>query len=251
MQTDKAFIYAVGRKVKRETEVCRYHCIGWSTGKNCKLIIGIDVENRAYWLTVTNQSYYAEEIEQEAAHELPDKKPPSPWPSQGHVKFDNVVLKYCPELPPVLKGISMDVRGGEKIGIAGRTGAGKSSLMSAIHQEKYLGSREPRDTPKSLGFPGFSEILKDFQRFSKQLRFGCYQHRRCGYSELIEDEGGNLSIGQRSLVSLAPGQIAEFDTPANLYQVTNGIFRSMCERLSITQDNIRIATKIREDDDAI
>ena len=42
----------------------------------------------------------------------------------------DVVLRYRPELPPVLKGLSMSVQGGEKIGIVGRTGAGKSSIMS-------------------------------------------------------------------------------------------------------------------------
>jgi ABC-type multidrug transport system fused ATPase/permease subunit len=68
--------------------------------------------------------YYAEEIEQEPAHELPDNKPPAPWPSQGRVEFNNVVLKYRPELPPVLKSISFSVKAGEKIGIIGRTGAG-------------------------------------------------------------------------------------------------------------------------------
>ena len=43
----------------------------------------------------------------------------------------DVVLKYRPELPPVLKGLSMSVQGGEKIGIVGRTGAVKSSIMSS------------------------------------------------------------------------------------------------------------------------
>ncbi|KAJ3795163.1 ABC transporter [Lentinula aff. detonsa] len=386
----------------------------------------IDVENRAYWLTVTNQRwlgirldflgtiltfvvalltvgtrftispsqtglvlsyilsiqqafgwlvrqsaevendmnsvervvYYAEEIEQEAAHELPDKKPPSPWPSRGHVVFKDVVLKYRPELPPVLKGISVNVQGGEKIGIVGRTGAGKSSLMSAIYRLVELDSGSISIDGVDIASVGLSDlrsglsiIPQDALLFSGTLRtnldpFNLHDDAKLwdalkrsylvdntkrasvitsssetgGYSgsdtpvnrftldSVIEDEGGNLSIGQRSLVSLAralvkdtkvlildeatasvdyetdrniqdtitnefedrtilciahrlrtiigydricvldAGQIAEFDTPTNLYQNANGIFRSMCERSSITQDDIRLATKLRVED---
>jgi len=63
--------------------------------------------------------FYATGIEQEAPHELPDK-PPTSWPADGRVELKDVVFKYRPELPPVLKGISMTVNGGEKIGIVGR-----------------------------------------------------------------------------------------------------------------------------------
>ncbi|GMF30263.1 unnamed protein product [Phytophthora lilii] len=51
------------------------------------------------------------------------------WPSQGAIKFDNVCLKLRPDLPLLLM---MDIRGGEKVGICGRTGAGKSSRMIAL-----------------------------------------------------------------------------------------------------------------------
>ena len=44
------------------------------------------------------------------------------------------MLRYRPELPPVLKGLSMSVQGGEKIGIVGWTGAGKSSIMTALYR---------------------------------------------------------------------------------------------------------------------
>ncbi|KAJ3876293.1 ABC transporter [Lentinula edodes] len=301
--------------------------------------------------------YYAEEIEQEAAHELPDKRPPSPWPSQGHVEFKDVILKYRPELPPVLKGISMNVKGGEKIGIVGRTGAGKSSLMSAIYRLVELASGSISIDGVNIANVGLTDlrtglsiIPQDALLFSGTLRtnldpFNLHddaklwdalrrsylvdnskrasvltsdsdleEHgsdtpvNRFTLDSVIEDEGGNLSIGQRSLVSLAralvketkvlildeatasvdyetdrkiqdtithefqdrtilciahrlrtiisydricvldAGQIAEFDTPANLYKNPHGIFRSMCERSSITLDDIRIATKVRLED---
>ncbi|KAF9022512.1 hypothetical protein BDZ89DRAFT_203913 [Hymenopellis radicata] len=61
-------------------------------------------------------------IEQEAPHVIEATKPPPHWPDCGALKFENVQMSYRPGLPKVLKGISMDIRGGEKIGIVGRTG---------------------------------------------------------------------------------------------------------------------------------
>ncbi|KAI5307223.1 hypothetical protein KEM56_002596 [Ascosphaera pollenicola] len=62
----------------------------------------------------------------------------SSWPQAGRIKFENVQMRYRPGLPLVLKGLSMDVQGGEKIGIVGRTGAGKSSIMSALFRLSEL-----------------------------------------------------------------------------------------------------------------
>lgn len=64
--------------------------------------------------------HYTNSVEQEPPHEIKDKKPPPTWPSEGRVEISDIVLKYRPELPPVLKGVSMTVSGGEKIGIVGR-----------------------------------------------------------------------------------------------------------------------------------
>jgi len=54
----------------------------------------------------------------------------NPWPTGGKIEFQEVILRYRPELPPALKGISMIVNGGEKIGLVGRTGSGKSTLAA-------------------------------------------------------------------------------------------------------------------------
>ncbi|RMJ22071.1 ATP-dependent bile acid permease [Aspergillus sp. HF37] len=72
------------------------------------------------------------EVEQEAQGVIPDSRPPSNWPSQGAVEFVDYTTRYRPDLEPVLKGISFAVRAGEKVGIVGRTGAGKSSLALAL-----------------------------------------------------------------------------------------------------------------------
>ncbi|KAF1322516.1 Atp-binding protein, partial [Globisporangium splendens] len=54
------------------------------------------------------------------------------WPEQGNIVFSNVLVKYHPQARPVLHGVSFSIRGGEKVGICGRTGAGKSSLLLAL-----------------------------------------------------------------------------------------------------------------------
>jgi ATP-binding cassette, subfamily C (CFTR/MRP), member 1 len=56
------------------------------------------------------------------------------WPSKGEIKFEDVVMPYLPGKPPVLKGISFSIHEGEKIGVVGRTGAGKSSLIVAMYR---------------------------------------------------------------------------------------------------------------------
>lgn len=54
------------------------------------------------------------------------------WPAHGQVEFQDVVLRYRPDTDIVLKHLSFTVKPGEKIGIVGRTGAGKSTICLAL-----------------------------------------------------------------------------------------------------------------------
>ncbi|KAK1940463.1 ABC transporter C family member 2 [Phytophthora citrophthora] len=154
------------------------------------------------------------------------------WPSQGAIKFDNLCLKYRPELPLVLRGVSMDVRGGEKVGICGRTGAGKSSLMIALFRicEFHSGSvsidgldisqLKLHELRRSLAI-----IPQDPVLFSGPLRenldpFGEYSDAEiwtvlqqvhmsdslakwgAGLDFQVSECGDNLSVGQRQLVCI-------------------------------------------------
>ncbi|XP_026805613.1 probable multidrug resistance-associated protein lethal(2)03659 [Rhopalosiphum maidis] len=72
-------------------------------------------------------------IPQEAALESsPDKKPPKEWPDKGQIVFDNFYLRYSLDAAHVLKNLNFQIQAMEKIGIVGRTGAGKSSLIGAL-----------------------------------------------------------------------------------------------------------------------
>ena len=74
--------------------------------------------------------FYGTELEEEAPLQMGTV--PENWPEKGRIEFKTAEMRYRPELPLVLKGLSMDVQVGERIGIVGRTGAGKSSIMSAL-----------------------------------------------------------------------------------------------------------------------
>ncbi|KAF5658311.1 hypothetical protein FHETE_9965 [Fusarium heterosporum] len=63
---------------------------------------------------------------------LEGEKPSAAWPTSGTMEIDNLEVSYAPELPPVLKGISFNVKNNERVGVVGRTGAGKSSLTLAL-----------------------------------------------------------------------------------------------------------------------
>eukprot|EP01116_Phalansterium_solitarium_P010898 TRINITY_DN263_c0_g2_i2.p1 TRINITY_DN263_c0_g2~~TRINITY_DN263_c0_g2_i2.p1 ORF type:complete len:1470 (+),score=645.31 TRINITY_DN263_c0_g2_i2:96-4505(+) len=72
------------------------------------------------------------ELPTEGATVIEDSRPPANWPSEAKIQFRNVKLRYREGLELVLRGISFDVKPKEKIGVVGRTGAGKSSLMLAL-----------------------------------------------------------------------------------------------------------------------
>ena len=59
-------------------------------------------------------------------------RPPVDWPSAGKIQFKDVVVKYRPDLPPVLKRVNFTINPREKVGIVGRTGAGKSTLIQVL-----------------------------------------------------------------------------------------------------------------------
>ncbi|KAF2263838.1 hypothetical protein CC78DRAFT_533624 [Lojkania enalia] len=72
------------------------------------------------------------DVDQEAAAIVPENRPPTNWPNQGSVEFISYSTRYRTEFDLVLKNISFKILPGEKVGVVGRTGAGKSSLALAL-----------------------------------------------------------------------------------------------------------------------
>ncbi|GFY57332.1 multidrug resistance-associated protein 5 [Trichonephila inaurata madagascariensis] len=100
--------------------------------------LGCELESR--FTSVERIQSYVEELESEAPPVI-DKMRPSPdWPTRGHITFKDVNMRYRPGLPLVLKGLTFEIEHQEKIGIVGRTGAGKSSLGAALFRLVELAS---------------------------------------------------------------------------------------------------------------
>ncbi|KAI9890890.1 MAG: hypothetical protein M1814_003529 [Vezdaea aestivalis] len=72
------------------------------------------------------------DVDQEAVAINEDCRPAKDWPSRGSVKFSEYTTRYRPDLDPVLRNVTFSIEPREKVGIVGRTGAGKSSLALAL-----------------------------------------------------------------------------------------------------------------------
>ncbi|XP_014733665.1 PREDICTED: canalicular multispecific organic anion transporter 2 [Sturnus vulgaris] len=173
------------------------------------------------------------ETETEAPWIIEDKRPPENWPSKGELEFVNYSVRYRKGLDLVLKGLNLQVHGGEKIGIVGRTGAGKSSMtlclfrileavkgeikidgvkiseiglhdlrsrLTIIPQDPVLFSGTLRMNLDPFNKYSDEEIWKALE-LSHLKRFVSSQPSMLDYE--CSEGGENLSVGQRQLVCLA------------------------------------------------
>lgn len=76
-------------------------------------------------------------IEDQSGHDVP-----AAWPAEGRLEVQGLVAGYASDLPPVLKGLTFCIAKNERVGVVGRTGAGKSSLTLALF--RFLEARDGR-----------------------------------------------------------------------------------------------------------
>lgn len=173
------------------------------------------------------------ELPSEGPSVIEGNRPPPGWPSAGSIRFEDVVLRYRPELPPVLHGISFTISPSDKVGIVGRTGAGKSSMLNALFRLVELEKGRIliddcdvskfglMDLRKVLGIIPQSPVL-----FSGTVRFNLdpfnehndadlweslerahlkdvIRRNPLGLDAEVSEAGENFSVGQRQLLSLS------------------------------------------------
>ncbi|XP_064381882.1 ATP-binding cassette sub-family C member 4-like isoform X1 [Halichondria panicea] len=173
-------------------------------------------------------------LESEASLEtiLPNHKPSPEWPEEGRIKMENVSFQYSPELPLVLKDLNLTIQPGEKVGVVGRTGAGKSSLLSVLYRLAEPSGVITIDgvDVQSIGLHDLrnkmSIIPQDPVLFSGTMRYNLDPFNEFSDNELwnvleqvqlkgaveqlegqlageVSEGGSNFSVGQKQLVCLA------------------------------------------------
>jgi len=173
-----------------------------------------------------------EETPQEAALHLPQSDPPPTWPVYGNITFDRYSARYRAGLDLVLSDLTCDIHGGEKIGIVGRTGAGKSSVTLALFRIIEAAAGGISIDGVNIAHLGLTRlrsaltiIPQDPVLFSGTLRFNLdpfnnhtdseiwralslahlgetARQLAGGLDHVVAEGGANLSVGQRQLVCL-------------------------------------------------
>ena len=104
------------------------------------------------------------EIDTEAAYYSGDEaqliEAPSDWPRNGSISFDRICARYRPELPLVLENVTFEVKSNEKVGVVGRTGSGKSTLMNLLFRIVELDSGSISIDGVNIAQLGLSQLRK-------------------------------------------------------------------------------------------
>ena len=183
------------------------------------------------WMTSIQRVLNYTEIEPEPGYAL-ERFAPAGWDKTGVLEFQDVSLCYFPGGPNVLENVSCVIEAGEKVGIVGRTGAGKSSLVASLFRmpehcgKIFLGDvcvselnlQEARMALTAIPqdpifFPGtLRRNLDPFQEYNDQEIYEALE--KAHVKSLLEknpdklnsrvtERGNNFSVGERQLLCLA------------------------------------------------
>uniref|UniRef100_A0A1J3HWA7 ABC-type xenobiotic transporter n=6 Tax=Noccaea caerulescens TaxID=107243 RepID=A0A1J3HWA7_NOCCA len=191
-----------------------------------------------WYCTLSNSIISVERIKQymsipeEPPAVVDDRRPPSSWPANGTIYLQDLKIRYRPNAPLVLKGISCTFREGTRVGVVGRTGSGKSTLISAlfrlvepasgcilidgidiskiglkdlrmklsiIPQEPTLFRGCIRTNLDPLGVYSDDEIWKALEKCQLKATISNLPNK---LDSSVSDEGENWSVGQRQLFCL-------------------------------------------------
>ncbi|XP_064319960.1 ATP-binding cassette sub-family C member 2 isoform X2 [Phalacrocorax carbo] len=203
----------------------------------------LNVTQTLNWLVRTSSELETNIVAVERVHEytkvkkeapwVTEKRPPHGWPSKGEIQFVDLQVRYRPELELVLQGITCNIGSTEKVGVVGRTGAGKSSLSNCLFRvleaaggtiiidEVDIATIGLHDLRQKLTiipqdpvlFTGTLRMnLDPFDQYTDEEVWKALElaHLKTyvqelpeGLLHLVSEGGENLSVGQRQLVCLA------------------------------------------------
>lgn len=202
--------------------------IGWMVRQFAEVENNMNATERLY--------HYGSRLENEASFESATP-PASDWPRDGAIELSNVQMAYRPGLPLVLKGLDLKIAAGERVGIVGRTGAGKSSILAALYRISELSGGSITIDGVDVSKIGLHElrsklaiIPQDPILFAGTVRSNLdpngehsdhdmwqallkshFVHGDAAHGEkmgvaldaTVDDEGLNFSLGQRQLMAMA------------------------------------------------
>ena len=176
---------------------------------------------------------YQDSVPQEAEGKHDHDPEPRHWPSGGSIRITGLEMRYRESLPLVLRRVNLDIKSGEKVGIVGRTGSGKSSLILSLfrineasggcieidgHDISHLGLETLRSAITIIPqdpvlFSGSLRLnLDPFSQYTDQEVWTSLEtaHLKTYVSSLtdglsfqIAEGGNNMAVGHRQLVCLA------------------------------------------------
>ncbi|KAE8982765.1 Canalicular multispecific organic anion transporter 2 [Phytophthora rubi] len=172
---------------------------------------------------------YTEMPTEAALESTAAQKPALEWPVAGAISFNRVDLRYRPGLPRVLRGLTFSVNAKEKVGIVGRTGAGKSSLIVGLMRLVELDAGSITIDGVDISKIGLHDLraniaiipqdpvlfsgtvrsnLDPFDQFSDDqiwtsIKRASLQKAVTSLDDVVDEKGSNFSVGERQLLSIA------------------------------------------------
>ncbi|KAF5731220.1 ABC transporter C family member 10-like [Tripterygium wilfordii] len=206
-----------------------------SYGLSLNMSLVFSIQNQCtlanYIISVERLNQYMH-IHSEAPEVIEGSRPPPNWPAVGKVDISDLQIRYRPDAPLVLRGISCTFEGGHKIGIVGRTGSGKTTLIGALFRlVEPAGGKIVVDgiDISTIGLHDlrsrFGIIPQDPTLFNGTVRYNldplsqhtdleiwevlgkcqlreAVQEKQEGLDSLVVEDGSNWSMGQRQLFCL-------------------------------------------------